>query len=180
MKRHFWIVVTALCVMAVIVVGLWYYLQPRTITTIEWPSKISAFGLVGGLAPGNDLTLYVKVKNPSLTFETIGLRYIQPDKPYELKYDPFGTINDKIVPPVEYQPAPPEAKDWFNIETSDKTTWGVVDLWPFQEKALPFRINIPKEVELPKNWYFYIEARDGNESGFIVTRAESTILVNMR
>jgi hypothetical protein len=164
-------------ILAIIIGGIVVYTQPRTITTIEWPNKISAFGVIGGIAPGNDLTLYIKAKNPELSGQTIELKYAQPESPYLLTYDPFGTANNKIVPPVEYTPAPVEAANWFTINDTNDTN---VDLFPLQETTLPFRINIPNDAQLPKNWYFYIEARDANEGGLVVSHTRSTVLVNMR
>jgi hypothetical protein len=202
MKLKTKITIATLCLLMVLSVGIWYFTQPRTITVIE-PGKISAFGVIDKIAPGNEITLYVAARNPSITEScAIDIGYLQPDKPYELRYNPFGEFDERgktknrISPAVVYEPAPPEAENWFTVRTEEAgwslynlwpfkekqeiTNWGIVSLLPGQEKALPFNISIPEGAELPKNWYFYVTSRDATGGGLVISRSACTVLVNMR
>ena len=177
-KAH-WHKVVLLMALMVVTAGVTIYLQPRTITTIE-PGRVSAFGVIEGLAPGSNVQVYVKANNPHIESNALNIVYVRPQQNYILKRDPFGTEANKIMPPIVYTPAPAEASGWFTITTDNDQAWGIVKLYPYQSKALPFNISIPADAVLPKNWYYIIENRDANESGFIITRNQSLILVNMR
>ena len=168
-----------LAILALGLVGLVVYLQPRTIALIE-PGKINAYGVIAGLAPGNEIKVYVQANNPHMESNAIRLVYVRPQEPFELKHDPFGTELNRLVPPVVYEPAPEEAAGWFTITTDDNRAWGIVSMLPYQSKALPFEIKIPEDAKLPKNWYFIIENRNAEESGLVVTRNDCVCLVNMR
>jgi hypothetical protein len=169
-----------IAVLAIAVIGIYLYMQPRTVFIIE-PNKINAAGLIDNIAPGNNITVYGKVSNPNLDSNAVRIVFMQPTKPYNMTYDLFGTGNTSdTITPITYSPAPPEARNWVTLTTDGDTQWGVVSLLPYQSKSIPLNISIPEDVNLPKHWYFVIENRNADESGLVVSRNDCLVLVNMR
>jgi hypothetical protein len=119
MNKKKWIVrIGILGLLCIVIIGVILYAQPRTIFIIE-PGKINAAGLIDKIAPGNSLTVYGKASNPHFESNAIKIVFVQPKQNYNLTYDLFGAgkIENKIVPPITYTPAPKEAERWITVET---------------------------------------------------------------
>lgn len=186
LKKKWWGTLVVLLVLVFTTLVLNQYLQPRTVTEFIFPAAAATFGKIAGISPGNEVTIYIKVSNPELESHSVKISFVRLSEIYYLTYNPWGRYDkegnpiDKIVPAISYQPAPIEAEQWFSLLTSDTKTWERIPLYPLQSKSIPFEISIPREAQTPKNWYFYLEVKDGDESGMVVQRAMTRVLVDMR